>query len=389
MAGLRDKTAIAGIGWTKYSRASGVSVLSLAAEACKNAAADAGVPLKEIDGIVTFNMGDSVSTYSVGECLGIPELRYVVDIWGGSPIADAVVGMAATAVMAGLADNVLVFRALNGRSGRRLGGSGERASTAGVAQFLVPFGYTSFIHSCAFWQTRHMALYGTTERQLGAVAVTERQYAVLNDRAMMRKPITIDDYLNSRWITWPVRLLDVCLETDGACALLVTSAERARGLRQKPVYIMAAAWGGGATTNRLDMNVVEPGRWTDHAEQYGKYLAPRLYQQAGITAADVDIAELYDELTINVILQVEDFGFCKKGEGGAFVESGNTGPLGRLPTNTHGGLLSEAYMHGLNHVVEAVSQLRGQAGPRQIKDAEIALTTGMGVSNGSALILRR
>jgi acetyl-CoA acetyltransferase len=234
-----------------------------------------------------------------------------------------------------------------------------------------------------------MALYGTTEEQLGSVAITTREYAVMNERAVMRKPMTMEDYLGSRMIAWPLRLFDICLETDGACALLVTSAERARDTKHRPIYVMAAAHGGGPATSGHDENLGLYLRWKEHTEFYGKHIAPDLYGMAGITPQDIDVAEIYDDMTIAVIFQLEDFGFCKKGEGGPFVAEGNTKLTGKLPTNTHGGLMSEAYIHGLNHTFEAVSQLRGDAGLRQVKNAEIALTTGMGAAVGSALILRR
>jgi acetyl-CoA acetyltransferase len=389
MPTLKDKAAIAGIGNTTYSRNSGVSVLALAAEACKRAIDDAGIPTKEVDGIVTYNVGDSVSPEYVAACLGLPRLRYHMQYWGGGPASQQVVATAAIAVATGMANNVICFRALNGRSGRRPGGTGERPEASGESQFAIPFGFTNFVQMFAFWATRHMALYGTTEEQLGSVAITTREYAVMNERAVMRKPMTMEDYLRSRMIAWPLRLFDICLETDGACALLVTSAERARDMKHRPIYVMAAAHGGGPATSGHDENLGLYLRWKEHTEFYGKHIAPDLYGMAGITPQDIDVAEIYDDMTIAVIFQLEDFGFCKKGEGGPFVADGNTKLTGKLPTNTHGGLMSEAYIHGLNHTFEAVSQLRGDAGPRQVKNAEIALTTGMGAAVGSALILRR
>lgn len=389
MDALKDRTAIVGIGWTKYSRNSGVSVLSLAAEACKKAIDDAGLSTKEVDGIITFGMNDSVMPQDVAACLGLPNLRYHMDYWGGGPTSQQVVATAAMAVVTGMAHCVVCFRALNGRSGRRLGGTGERPITAGEAQFFIPFGWTSFAHCFAIWATRHMAMYGTTSRQLGMVAVTARQHATMNERAMMRAPMTIDDYFNSRIICWPFRLYDICLETDGACAVVVTSADRARHLRQPPVYIMAAVHGGGPNPSGYGLSLATYTRWREHTESYAKYLAPVLFAKAGISPKDIDVAEIYDEMTIATIIQLEDFGFCQKGEGGPLFEDGRAQIGGQLPVNTHGGLLSEGYLHGLNNVVEAVSQLRGHAGLRQVKDAELALTTGMGGSTGSALILRR
>ena len=385
---MKDKAAIAGIGWTRYSRDSGVSVLSLAAEACKKAIEDAGLSVSDVDGVVTHNMSDSVMPQEVATCLGLPHLGYHLEYWGGGPAGCQTVINAVMAITTGMARNVVCFRALNGRTGRRLGGTGDKPPTSGEPQFLIPYGWTSFVHAFTHMARRHMYEYGTTSEQLGAVAVTERRHASMNERAMMRQPITIEDYLNSRMIADPLRLLDICVETDGGCAVLVTSTEQARDLRHRPVYITGAAVGSGPDPTPYGMSTFGWLRGS-HTELYGKHISPQLYSMAGITPADVDVAEIYDEMTIAVIVQLEDFGFCRKGEGGPFVEEGNTRIGGRLPVNTHGGFLSEGYLHGLNHVVEAVSQLRGDAGARQVKNAEIALCTSLGMQAGSALILRR
>jgi len=388
MHALKDKAAIAGIGWTSFTKDSGASVLSLATEACKKAIDDAGLNVKEIDGIVTHNMSDSVMPQEVATCLGLPGLGYHLEYWGGGPAGCQTVINAAMAIAMGMAHNVVCFRALNGRSGHRLGGTGNRPPATGEAQFLIPYGWTSFVHTFTHMARRHMIEYGTTQKQLGVVAVTERKHASMNERAMMRTPITIDDYFNSRMIAEPLRLLDICVETDGACAVVVTSAENARNLRHRPVYVMGAAIGSGPDPTPYGMNTFGWLRGS-HTELYGKYISPQLYGMAGITPRDIDLAEIYDEMTIAVLVQLEDFGFCKKGEGGPFVEEGRIEIGKELPVNTHGGFLSEGYLHGLNHVAEAVSQLRGEAGPRQVKNAEIALCTSLGMQAGSALILRR
>lgn len=382
---LRDKHAIAGVGYTKYSSNSGVTVLDLALEACGNAAADAGIDRDEIDGIVSYTFNDSVPGMAVATGLGLPPSGYVVDLQAGGNAADLVVQTAAMAIEAGLAKNVLVYRAMNGRSGFRLGGGREMAAH-GITQHTAPYGWISYPQAMAMWCRRHMVKYGTTSEQLGRVAVLCRGNAAHNERAMKREPITLDDHQNSRMIVDPFRLLDICLETDGACALLVTSAEQARDLRQTPVYIMGAAFGGGR--NQGD-DLFDGLRWSDQAHNFSRYIADDLWASAGVGPGDVDVAEIYDCFTYSVISQLEGFGFCPEGEGGRFVEDGNIGPGTDLPINTHGGLLSEGYIHGLNHVVEAVEQLRGQSGKRQVADAEIALTTAGSMSNGSALVLRR
>ena len=386
---LKDKCAIAGIGWTKYTKASGVSTLALAAEACKKAIDDSGLPIDEVDGIVTHNMNDSCSPQDVAASLGLPELRWHEEHWVGGAGSARMVAEAAMAIICGMATNVVCFRAMNGRSGRRLGGTGERPSTTGEGQFLYPYGWTSFIHACCLFASRHMALYGTTERQLGAIAIAQHKHAMLNDRAMLRKPITMDDYLNSKMIAYPFHIYDITLETDGACAVLVTTSERAKDLKKKPVYIMSAAHGGGPDNSAFDMNSGAFLRTPEPSNMYSHYVAKHLFGMAGITPQDVDVAEIYDEVTMAALVQLEDFGFCKKGEGGPFVESGAIELGGKLPLNTHGGFLCEGYIHGINHVAEAVQQLRGECGARQVKDAEIAITSGVGITVGSALLLRR
>jgi acetyl-CoA acetyltransferase len=235
------------------------------------------------------------------------------------------------------------------------------------------------------WCRRHMVRYGTTSEQLGHVAVEFRKNAARNERAMKRQPITLADHQASRMIVDPFHLLDICLESDGACAVLVTSAERARDLRHKPVYIMGAAYGGGP--NQGD-DLFDAIRWPDHTQNFTKYIADELWSSAEVSPDDVDVAEIYDCFTYTVIMGLEGLGFCPPGEGGRFVEDGGIAFESKLPVNTHGGLLSEAYIHGFNHVFEAVEQLRGTAGPRQVADAEIALTTAGAMTCGSALVLR-
>jgi acetyl-CoA acetyltransferase len=384
MWNLRDKYAIAGIGYTDFTSNSGTTVLNLALQACANAVLDAGIDASEVDGVVSFNFGDSVPSIAVATGLGLPAARYAVEFSSGGNAANLIVQTAAAAIEAGLATNVLCFRAMNGRSGFRLGG-GRDLDSRGITQYTAPFGWITYPQAMAMWCRRHMIKYGTTSEQLGTIAVTCRRNAVLNERAMMRVPITLADHQASRMIVEPFHLLDICLESDGACATLVTSAGRAKDLRHKPVYIMGAAYGGGP--NQGD-DLFDAIRWPDHAHNYAKYIAGDLWRSAGVGPEDVDVAEIYDCFTYSVIMQLEGLGFCKEGEGGAFVQNGRIDRDGELPLNTHGGLLSEAYIHGFNHVVEAVGQLRGTAGSRQVPGAEIALTTAGAMTCGSALVLR-
>ena len=382
---LRDKYCIAGIGETAYTKTSGRTVLDLASEACLMAVNDAGVALEDIDGIVSFNFNDSVPATAVATGLGIPAAQYAVDYAGGGNAANLIVLAAAAAIEAGLAKNVLCYRAMNGRSGFRLGG-GRELSARGVTQYTAPFGWITYPQAMAMWCRRHMLKYGTTSEQLATVAITCRQNAALNERAMQREPITLEDYMRSRMIVEPFRMLDICLESDGACAVLVTSAERARDLPHRAVHIMGGAYGGGP--NQGD-DLFDALRWPDHAHNYSKYISGDLWKSAGVGPGDVDVAEIYDCFTYSVIMQLEGFGFCQEGEGGSFVQGGRIARDGELPVNTHGGLLSEAYIHGLNHVLEAVRQLRGNAGARQVPGAEIAFTSAGAMTCGSAMVLRR
>jgi acetyl-CoA acetyltransferase len=385
MWGLRDKYAIVGIGCTRYSKGSGTTVLDLAVDACSKAIGDAGLARADVDGLVSYNFGDSVPGIAVATSLGIPQAGYAVDFAGGGNAANLIVLSAAAAIEAGLAETVVCFRAMNGRSGFRLGG-GRELRAEGVTQFTAPFGWITYPQAMAMWCRRHMVRYGTTAAQLGSIAVGSRANATLNPRAMQREPITIEDYLASRPIVDPFRMLDICLETDGACAVVVTSAERARDLAQAPAYIMGGAYGGGPQQGDDLFDCI---RWPDHTRNYSHYIRDDLWRSAGIGPNDVDVAEIYDCFTYSVIMQLEGFGFCPEGEGGPFVAEGRIARDGTLPVNTHGGLLSEGYIHGFNHVYEAVEQLRGRAGARQVEGAEIALTTAGAMTCGSAMILRR
>lgn len=377
--GFRDRAAIAGVGYTPFSKNSGVSTLTLAVDAILAALDDAGLSVDDVDALATHRVGDSTPPWVVAPALGVPEVNWYLDQFGGGSVSHSVVAQAAMAVASGVARTVVCYRAINARSEFRMGGTGRGPAPLFDVQYQAPYGYFAPPQQFAMFTRAHMLRYGTTHEQLGAVAVRQRSSAVKNARALMRDPITLDDYLASRWIAEPLRLLDCCLETDGACAVVVTSAERAGDLRQPRVLISGAAWGGGDSffsgPSDTDFTVTEAAR-----------IAPRLYDMAGVGPSDIDVAQLYDCFTYSVIVQLEDYGFCAKGEGGPYAESG-AGP----PVNTHGGFLSEGYVHGMNHIAEAVSQLRGQAGDRQVPGAEVALSTaqpGYVLAGTSALILR-
>ncbi|MFC3999437.1 acetyl-CoA acetyltransferase [Nocardiopsis sediminis] len=388
-SGMRDAAAIAGVGYTPFSTDSGVSTTTLACRAILAALDDAGLGAADVDGIATHRVGDSSPPWVVGPALGIDDPAWYLDQFGGGSVSHAVIGQAAMAVATGMADTVVCYRAINARSEFRMGGAGRAPAGAFDLQYQAPYGLIAPVQHYALLARAHMLAYGTTHEQLGRVAIQQRANAARNPRALKRTPITMADYLGARWISEPFRLLDCCLETDGACAVVVTSAERARDLRRPAVHITGAAWGGGHSTYSSG-TAGEPPATADTTTSYAARLAPRLFAMAGLGPADIDVAQLYDCFTWTVLVQLEDYGFCAKGEGGPFVESGATAPGGRLPVNTHGGFLSEGYVHGINHITEAVLQLRGEAGEGQVPGAEVALSTaqpGYVLAGTSALLL--
>jgi acetyl-CoA acetyltransferase len=286
------------------------------------------------------------------------------------------------AVVTGQAETVVCWRAINARSEWRMGGTGRAAPDTVEFQYQVPYGYSTPPQQFAMAARRWMHDRGVGERDLGAVAIAQRVHAGRNPAAMMRTPMTMEDYLASRWVVEPFRLFDCCLETDAAVAVVVTTTERARHLARPPVAISGAAWGSGQmlVSNRRGYSVTSAAA-----------ASKRLWAQAGFGPADLDVAEIYDAFTSLVLAQLEDYGIVGPGEAAAFVREGHTALGGSLPVNTHGGHLSAGYVHGLNHLAEAVRQLRGDCGERQVPGAEVALSTGQCgyvAGNTSALALR-
>lgn len=380
---MTQTVAIAGIGFTKYTRDPAVarSVGELAVEACRMAIADAGLEIDQVDGLLSYSMNDSISTRDAAGAIGLSNMTWFSDILSGGTFTAAIVEHAALAIRAGLAQRVVCFRSMNGYTGRRIG-QGSSAPDSN-RQFTLPYGFVTPAEIFGMPARRHMYRYGTTKEQFGAVAVQMRRNASMNERAVRREPITLDDYMSSRVIADPYSLLDCCQETDGACAIVVCAADEARTLRQPPAYLLGAVLGGGPRP-RLPFD-----GWHDMSESHFATLAQQLYAKTGLGPSDVDLGLIYDAFTFEVIKQLEDFGFCAQGEGGPFVASGAIAPSGAIPVNPHGGLHSEAYVHGLNHVIEAVQQLRRQAGVRQVPHAEVALVTGFAFTAGSAMLLGR
>jgi acetyl-CoA acetyltransferase len=386
---FRDRCAIVGIGETDYSRQSGRSDLTLATQAALAAISDAGLRHSDIDGIVRCDM-DTVRHNDLVHSIGLPNITYWSEVGPGGVAAAAMVGHAASAILSGQASAVLVFRELNGRSGRRYGLThrlGERVGGGGTYdEFFQPYGLLTPGQVFALIAQRHMHEFGTTSQQLAHIPLACRRRANANPRAQMHdRELTHDDYISARMISAPLRLFDFCLETDGACAVVVTSAERARDLPHPPVLIRAVAQ---AVNPDPQPGIQFPILMrADITELPARAAANVLYRRAGLGPADIDVAQLYDCFSITVLLQLEDWGFCDKGEGGPFVESGAIDIDGNVPINTGGGHLSEGYIHGLNHVLEGVRQIRGTS-TSQVPGAETCLVTSTPLPPGSALILR-
>lgn len=382
---LKGKTAIAGIGATEFSKASGRSELRLAAEAVGAALDDAGIAPSEVDGLVTFTM-DTNPEISVAQACGIGDLTFFSRVNFGGGAACGTVSHAAMAVATGIADVVVCYRAFNERSGRRFGsGVLEREPSAeGVAiGWNMPYGLLTPASWVAMFAQRYLHVYGASTEAFGHVAIADRQHAANNPAAYFYgKPITMEDHQNARRIVEPLGLLDCCQETDGGQALVIVSAERAKDLKQKPAVINAAAQGAGRQQEM--MTSFYRDEMTGLAEM--QVVAKQLWQTSGLTPDDIQTAVLYDHFTPFVLMQLEEFGFCGRGEAPGFVADNNLLKGGKLPTNTHGGQLGEAYLHGMNGIAEGVRQIRGTS-VNQVDDVHnVLVTAGTGVPT-SGLIL--
>jgi acetyl-CoA acetyltransferase len=390
---FKDKTCIAAVGLTDYGKRGEFyhrSQIDQIREALGRALDESGLELHEIDGFASYSV-DSNDPSMLAPSLGIPNVNFSNMVFGGGGGGTcAAVANAAAAIHAGLARVVMVYKIITQPPHARFGASYGSAAIAAnpYSDFHRPYGLVSPAQFFAMIFRRHMHRYGTTSRHLAEVAVQTREHARRNPRALKREALTIEDHQASRMIADPFRLFDCTQENDGGGVILVTSAERARDLRQRPVYIMAGAQGGSSQWGQaLTMQNAPEELYTTAGHAH---LAERLYAMAGVGPQDVDVALFYDHFSGMVILQLEDYGFCKPGEGGPFVEDG--GILwkgGRMPVNTHGGNLSEVYLLGLTHIAEGVRQLRGTS-TSQVQDAEIALCTA-GPTNlpTSSLLLRR
>lgn len=365
---LRGSVAVVGVGLTAFGDLPGRSARENLAEAAFHALADAGISKNEVDGLFTSNFPDTFPCLHAAEYLGINP-RVMDDSNIGGSVYVSQLQHAALAISAGICNVALIAMGSNTRS--KLKQTGIIDAPREHFAYADEYKPKAPMNAYALAAARHMYEYGTTREQLAEVAVAARAWAGLNPRAMRRTPLSIAEVLQSKMICDPLSVLDCCLIADAGAAVVLVSAERAKSLRQKPVYLLGV---GVAMTHAGIAQM--PDLTTTAAVQASQHA----YSMAGLSPKDVDLVEVYDAFTINTILFLEDLGFCKKGEGGAFVSDGNIAPGGSLPVNTNGGGLSCVHpgMYGLMLIIECVEQLRGIAGDRQIRNAEIALCNGNG-----------
>ena len=387
---LKGKTAIAGLGITKQGKVYDYNHVGFAVEAVRLALADAGLERRDLDGVLV-NPGLSwadggMGSFQLQQAMGLRDLRLSVTMNAGGATACAMIQQAAEAIDAGICHTVAcVFSDAPLKPPKpKVNGKGNGGGSAGAYGFArgldAAYGQFGVNAMYAMVAQRHMHLYGTTNDHLGAIAVAQRQWANKNPAAQFFDvPLTIEEYQRSRWIVEPFHLFDCCLVSNGGLAVIVTAAERARDLEKPPVYI----WGMGQG---------HPGGDPAETLTSGAVLAKEsAFKMAGITLQDIDVVELYDCYTFTVLVCLEDYGFCKKGEGGPFIADGKTAPGGALPVNTGGGQLSSFYMWGMTPLSEGVIQIRGEGGARQVRDAKLALVSGNGgiLSTHSTLVLSR
>src|SRR3984957_15279885 len=380
-------TAVVGIGATEFSKDSGRSELRLAVEAVDAALSDAGIAPSEVEGMVTYT-ADTNPEINVAQSLGMGELTFFSRVHYGGGAGAGTIQQAALAVQAGVADVVVCYRAFNERSGNRFGGGVQNRAPVANAEaahfsWYAPQGLLTPAQWVAMAAQRYLYLTGATSEDLGRVAVADRKHAATNPKAWYyERPIPPEAHQASRWIVEPLHLLDCCQETDGGQALVVTSLERARDLANPPAVIRAAAQGSGNGQEMMTSYYTED---LSGLAEMG-VVARQLWETSRLSPADIQTAVLYDHFTPYVLSQLEELGFCGKGDAKDFVRDGNIELGGSLPINTHGGQLGEAYLHGMNGIAEGVRQVRGSS-VNQVEDVEhVLVTSGTGVPT-SGLIL--
>ncbi|MDM4719421.1 lipid-transfer protein [Micromonospora sp. WMMA1363] len=386
---ISGAAAIVGVGATEFSKESGRSEVRLAVEAVRAALADAGLSAADVDGLVTFTM-DSTAEVALAREIGAGELRFFSQVGYGGGAACGTVQQAAMAVGAKVAEVVVCYRALNERSGRRFGRVSRAAATAPTSSGVdngwhYPMGLSTPAATVAMVARRYQHVFGATGEDFGRVAVAARRHAATNPRAWFyQRPITLADHQASRWIAEPLRLLDCCQESDGAVALVVTSVERAADLPATPAVITAAAQGSGADQYVMTSYYRDDLTGLPELGVVGQ----QLWRQSGLVPDDVRVAVLYDHFTPYVLMQLEELGFCPRGEARHFIADGTIELGGRLPVNPHGGQLGEAYIHGMNGIAEAVRQLRGSAVNQVSGTGPVLVTAGTGVPTSGLLLTR-
>jgi acetyl-CoA acetyltransferase len=405
---LKDKYCIVGVGETDYTRNSGRSVRALGVEAVRKAMNDAGLKPDEIDGMLSYHGNDSTTSPAISHDLGM-RLNFYMDCSGGGSSTEALVSLAIGLIENGNCHTVALYRSMNGYSEARIGGTPAAARPAaatitGAALESLSYGLSSAAQNFQFTFARHMYEYGTTNEQLATVKVIHSEHASNNPKAYYKKRVTVDDVLSSRWVVKPAcHLLDCCVETDNATCIIITSADRARYLKQRPVHILSVAGRVGKPFQGMHYQCDPITR------QAGYYANRIVFRQAGVEPEDIQLTGCYDAFTFTPLLLFEGFGFARPGEGGHYITSGAMRLGGKRPNNTSGGHLCEAYTHGMNMVIENTRQLRHQAddscprwqegihtydyregGCRQVKDVELAMNMGWAMpALCSSLIMRR
>jgi len=382
---VRNRAAIVGVGQTEFSKDSGRSTLRMALEAILEALADAGLSPDEVDGIVKMSANDDIFEIDLLRNLNLRNLRFFSEIPHGGGAGCGTVASAVAAVSAGMADVVVTFRSLNERSERRFGVTSVGGGVGRWMQYYFPHGLVTPAQWIAVYAQRYLHEFGATTEDFGRVSVLTRKHAATNPHAMMYgRPITLEEHHASRWISEPLRLLDCCLDTDGACAVVVVSAEKAKRLGGQPAYITAAAQGTGSRAEMMTSYQRRELTRLEEAESAGR----ELYRMAEMAPADIDVLEIYDHFTPMVLMQLEAYGFAERGRAGDLFRDGVLELDGKWPLNTHGGHLGDGYLHGFSHIVEAVRQLRGTAVNQASAPKTALVTSGVGVPT-SALILSK